>query len=253
LGYFLDEILEVIMTSIVPFQFQSLTIRTIIIDDEVWWVGKDVCAALGYKDPSTAIRNHCKGALKQHPLQTAGGIQELRILSEPDVMRLMVNSTLPEAEPFERWVFEEVLPTIRKTGAYTAEKAIPADRPTKVFPEFFRIARLVGLDKNANSATLKKTGENVLALMNLTHMETEQAWFTPTDLGKRIGVSGRAFNLLLLEAGLQTKEGEHWQPTALGKPLSRLMDTTKRHQDGAMVQQMKWSQDVLRLINQEAA
>lgn len=59
---------------------------------------------------------------KHHPLQTAGGRQEVRILSEPDVLRLIVNSTLPAAEQFERWVFEDVLPTIRKTGTYAVKK-----------------------------------------------------------------------------------------------------------------------------------
>lgn len=56
--------------------------------------------------------------MKRRPLQTAGGVQELRLISEPDMLRLIVNSALPAAERFERWVFEEVLPTIRKTGAY---------------------------------------------------------------------------------------------------------------------------------------
>lgn len=247
------------MSSIVPFSFESSTVRTIIIDDEVWWVAKDAASALGYLDPKSAIKQHCKGVAFHHPLQTPGGIQQVRLINEADLMRLIVNSQLPSAEKFERWVFEDVLPSIRKTGGYRVEPAlVSSDRPAKVFPEYFRIAKLIGLDKNAaaisaNQATFKKTGENVLALMGIEHLETEQPWFTPTELGQRIDVNGRRFNLLLLECGLQTKEGDHWLPTDSAKGMYRFFDTGKRHGDGTAVQQLKWSGDVLGKINREAA
>ncbi len=79
---------------------------------------KDVCDVLGYANASDAINQHCKGVAKRYPLQTTGGIQEVRILNEPDTYRLITGSTLPEAERFESWLFEDVLPSIRKTGGY---------------------------------------------------------------------------------------------------------------------------------------
>ena len=247
------------MSNIVPFTFESITLRTVVIDDEIWWVAKDAASALGYTNTSKAIGDHCKGVTKRYPLQTPGGMQEVRIINEADLMRLMINSQLPSAQKFERWVFEDVLPSIRKTGGYHVEPALlTTERPAKVFPEYFRIAKLIGLDKNAaaisaNQATFKKTGENVLALMGIEHLETEQPWFTPTELGKRIDVNGRRFNLLLLEGGLQTKEGDHWLPTDSAKGMYRFFDTGKRHGDGTAVQQLKWSSDVLTRINREAA
>ena len=113
------------MTSVSPFQFQNqYEIRTLTNDNgEVLFVGKDVAAALGYADHTNAMKQHCKGVVKHHPLQTAGGKQEARVLTEADVLRLIVNSKLPAAEAFERWVFEEVLPSIRKTGAYAMPQA----------------------------------------------------------------------------------------------------------------------------------
>lgn len=105
-------------TSLTLFSFESHPIRTFLLEGEPWFVGKDVCEALGYKDTVNAIKQHCKGVAKYHPLQTAGGLQEVRIISESDTYRLIVGSTLPEAERFEQWLFEEVLPTIRKTGRY---------------------------------------------------------------------------------------------------------------------------------------
>ena len=98
--------------------FNDRLVRIIDRDGEPWFVGKDVCNLLGYRNDADAMNRHCKGVVKRYPLQTAGGMQEARILGEGDVMRLICGSKLPDAVRFERWVFDEVLPSIRKTGAY---------------------------------------------------------------------------------------------------------------------------------------
>jgi len=98
--------------------FEDRPVRIVEMDGEPCFVGKDVCTLLGYTNPNKAMNDHCKGITKRYPLQTSGGLQELRVLSESDVMRLICGSKLPEAVRFERWVFESVLPSIRKTGAY---------------------------------------------------------------------------------------------------------------------------------------
>jgi len=85
--------------------------------------GKDVASILGYKDTTNALKLHCKGVVKHHPLETPGGIQQVRFITEPDLYRLITHSKLPEAEKFERWVFEEVLPSIRKRGGYLTPEA----------------------------------------------------------------------------------------------------------------------------------
>ena len=109
------------MNQVIPFNFESHAVRTVVLDETPWWVGRDVCEALGYKTPQRAIHAHCKGVPKWTPLQTEGGIQQVRIINEGDVFRLIVGSNLPEAQRFEQWLFEEVLPQIRKTGAYMPE------------------------------------------------------------------------------------------------------------------------------------
>ena len=108
--------------SISIFAFDSHAVRTFTDDatGEPLFVAKDVCAVLDYKDPTTAVRSHCRGVQKLHPiLDSLGRTQEVRVLTEADVLRLIVSSNMPEAERFEKWVFEEVLPSIRKTGGYT--------------------------------------------------------------------------------------------------------------------------------------
>lgn len=113
------------MSDLTVFAFDSAAVRVIQVEGEPWFVGKDVATVLGYARPNDALQQHCKGAVKRRPLQTPGGMQEIRIINEPDMLRLIVNSRLPAAERFERWVFEEVLPSIRKTGRYT----MPAQAP----------------------------------------------------------------------------------------------------------------------------
>lgn len=119
------------MTDIIPFSFESKSIRVLNLDGISWFVAKDVAEALGYKDPTTAIKSHCRGVQKLHPLPTAGGKQEFRIILESNVYRLIIGSTLPEAERFERWLFEDVLPAIRKTGSYQM-RPMPAPAPETV-------------------------------------------------------------------------------------------------------------------------
>lgn len=104
--------------ALAPFVFEGREVRTVVVDGVAWFVANDVAAALGYANAADAIRKHCKGVANRYPLRTAGGEQMFRILNESDVMRLIVSSRLPAAVAFERLVFEEILPTVRATGAY---------------------------------------------------------------------------------------------------------------------------------------
>jgi prophage antirepressor-like protein len=81
--------------NITPFQFDSHQVRVVVgSDGEPLFVGKDICLVLGYSNDSDAMKRHCKGGRETLPLQTAGGMQEVRGLSDPDVLRLIVSSTV---------------------------------------------------------------------------------------------------------------------------------------------------------------
>lgn len=100
------------------------SVRAMVDDDGAeLFCAKDVAVALGYKNMNDAIKKHCKGVAKRYPLETPGGTQEMRFITEPDVFRLIVRSKLPSAQRFEAWLFEEVLPALRRTGAYVAAAA----------------------------------------------------------------------------------------------------------------------------------
>lgn len=105
-------------------------------DGEVWFVAKDVCEVLGYSNSRKAIADHCKGG-NESLLPSAGGPQNMTIIPERDVYRLIMRSRLPHAEKFEDWVVGEVLPSIRKTGEYVAPK-VNTDQATNL--ELFKLA-----------------------------------------------------------------------------------------------------------------
>jgi prophage antirepressor-like protein len=113
------------MNELIPFKFENRSIRAVVIEGEPWWVAHDVATALGYKQPHRAYKIHAKGCPKWTPLLTAGGSQNVRIISEGDVFRLIAHCPLEEGQRFEKWIFEEVLPQIRKTGGYgTADEGL---------------------------------------------------------------------------------------------------------------------------------
>ena len=95
----------------------------IIIDGKEYFPATACAKMLGYKSPQDAILQHCKGSVK-HRVLTKGGEQDVKFIPEGDLYRLIVKSKLPSAEKFERWIFDEVIPTIRKHNAYLTDSMI---------------------------------------------------------------------------------------------------------------------------------
>lgn len=95
------------------------SIRIVMKDGKPLFCGKDVAEAPGYKRTADAITTHCKGVCEL-PTPTSGGIQKMKYIPEGDLYRLVAHSELPSAEKFESWIFDEVLPCIRKTGGYVS-------------------------------------------------------------------------------------------------------------------------------------
>lgn len=111
------------MTDIIKFENENFgTIRTIVIDDEVWFVGKDVAKALGYSKPQNAISAHVASDDKRvAPIQgTPGGTQNMLVINESGLYSLILSSKLPTAQQFKHWITREVIPSIRKGGFYSS-------------------------------------------------------------------------------------------------------------------------------------
>ena len=97
--------------------------RTITENGNTLFCGSDVAKALGYVNPSKALNDHCRGITKRDT-PTSSGVQTMSFIPEGDVYRLITHSKLPTAEKFESWVFDEVLPSIRKHGIYATPTTI---------------------------------------------------------------------------------------------------------------------------------
>lgn len=111
------------------FEYCGSLFRAAIDDGEPLFVANDICKALGYTNTSKTLSDHCKGVTKRYTL-SAGGMQETNFINEPDLYRLVFRSKKPEAEAFADYVYEVVLPSIRKTGQYTAQNfSLPAAEP----------------------------------------------------------------------------------------------------------------------------
>lgn len=172
-------------------------IRTVEIEGKIYFVGKDVANALGYSNPRDAIARHCKGVVKHDSFKEGG--QEVALIPEGDMYRLITHSKLESAERFESWVFDEVLSSIRKHGIYATDKVIDdiLNNPdfgiellTKLKEE--RAARLAAEKKNAILMHVNKT-------------------YTMTEIAKELGLkSAIELNKLLAEKKIQYKVNETW-------------------------------------------
>lgn|GEM_PF-5966050 len=112
--------------SLIPFQYESKDVR--VIKDESgnpWWVAKDVCDILDIQQPTKAVSNLDDDEVnKSHLVDSAGKKQEMITISESGLYTLIIRSNKPEAKKFRKWVTSEVLPQIRKTGAYMPQESV---------------------------------------------------------------------------------------------------------------------------------
>ncbi|KQS19238.1 hypothetical protein ASF99_04955 [Exiguobacterium sp. Leaf187] len=141
--------------------FEGTSIRMIGDKTNPLFVASDVAKALGYKEPHKAVNRHCKGGMK-HPVLTNGGTQDMIVIREPDVYRLVTNSKLPAAQKFENWVMEDVLPSIRQTGSYEMPKGIP-------FAELFAATSQMLVKQEQTEAAITVLTEKIDERMTLDY------------------------------------------------------------------------------------
>lgn len=224
------------------FDFEGAQIRIHVDGNgEPLFCATDVAKALGYAKPRNAINQHCKGALIQGPLETAGGTQQVRFIPEGDVYRLIIHSKLPNAVAFEKKLFEEVVPAIRKHGAYmteaTLEKALTS-------PDF-----LIQL-----ATQLKDEQQKRLNLENQIKLDAPKVHFAEAvstaktsiligDLAKILTQNGyetgqkRLFEWLRTNGYLIKQKGSSWNmptQTAMEKGLFEVKESTHQSPDGSV-------------------
>lgn len=182
-------------------------VRTVEIDSKTYFVATDIAKALGYAIPSKAVNTHCKGVSKME-VPTNGGIQEMLIIPEGDIYRLIVKSQLDGAEKFERWVFDDVLPSIRKNGMYAKDELL--DNPDLLLDVVARLKQ----EKDARLAVEKQLEVQAPKIEAYnTLMDSKQALYIG-DVAKLLNSKEwgqKRLFVFLRNAGVLTKDNLPYQ------------------------------------------
>lgn len=216
------------------------SVRTVEIEGKPYFMANDVAKALGYSDCPKAIRTHCKGVAEM-ATPTAGGLQSVKFIPEGDIYRLITHSKLPSAEKFERWVFDEVLPSIRKHRAYmtgeTLEKALMS-------PDFLiQLATKLKEEQERNKALAEDNQRMKPKEIFADAVATSHTSILIGDLAKLIKQNGvdigqkRLFAWLRDNGYLIKRKGSDWNmPTqrSMEMGLFEVKESTINNPDGSV-------------------
>jgi prophage antirepressor-like protein len=233
-------------------------IRMVEIDGKPYAVANDVAKALGYAYPADAIRMHCKGSITYRYL-TNGGEQEIKIIPEGDIYRLIVKAAdqskneeiKAKAERFERWIFEEVLPTIRKTGGYVAhedlfiETYLPyADEATKAL---FKSTLQTIREQNEKIRIMQPKAEYFDALVERNLLTNFR------DTAKELGIKERIFiNWLISKRFIYRDQRGDLRPYApYNKVLFEIKEWTRNEKVGVQTLVTPKGRETFRLLLQK--
>jgi len=249
------------MNQLVAFNFESHNVRICMSDKgEPLFVGADVLSTLSLdRKALERLDDDEKGVSSIH---TPGGPQEMTVVNESGLFNLVLGSRKPEAKRFKRWVTHEVLPSIRKTGAYASAgpfASLPApthDKVNAILSIGEAISRVPGVKPGiAMAATLTVIHENTgLAVDSLRKVlpaaDEPICSLNPTQLGERVGLSARAINARLQSLGFQFKnERNEWELTDPGQQWAEALPFSRHGHSGY---QILWNPAVTEVIREVA-
>ncbi|MBQ6298688.1 MAG: phage antirepressor [Selenomonadaceae bacterium] len=184
-------------------------VRVIELDGEAFFVGRDVAIALGYANPNDALTKHVPDKFKRvSQIATPSGTQNMTVINEAGMYKLVMRSKLPNAERFSDWVCETVLPSIRKHGVYATSDFISKS----IADPTWAIGILTELKAKQDEAALLKV-QLAEAKPKLDYCDTILQCtdlVTTSVIAKDYGYSAKKFNKLLHECGVQFKQGMTW-------------------------------------------
>lgn len=225
---------------------------------KVLFKATDVAKALGYVETAKAVRTHCKGvSVLDTPSENQYGtvvMQPTKYITEADIYRLVMRSKLPEAEKFQDWVCEEVLPSIRKHGAYLTDAAL---QRVVTEPDF-----LIGLanaikEERKNRLAMEAKCEKQKLLIGRQQEQIEElgrrtnyvelvlqckGLLDITQIAQDYGMSGRKLNTILHEKGIQYKDNRQWILYAAYKDKGYVHSATLSLESGKSVMRTQWTQ-----------
>ena len=189
-------------------EFGSLEILT--IDSKPYFPATECAVILGYTNAPDAVRRHCTkdGCVKHAVIDKLGRKQEKRYITEGNLYRLIIRSKLPAAERFERWVFDEVLPTIRKYGAYATDDTL--DEMLRN-PKFAKTLIRKLAEEREKNAELEELADELAPKALYCDLVLQSNNVVPVSLiAKDYGLSATSFNRLLHDLGIQYPIAGTW-------------------------------------------
>ena len=218
------------------FSFENNQVRTILINDEPYFVGKDVANVLGYSNTKDALLRHVDLEDKMGSrITTSGQSREMTIINESGLYSLILKSKLPNARKFKRWVTSEVLPTIRKTGSYTN---VP-----RSFAEALRLAADLEEEKMMLE---QKVAEYEPKITYLDTILASKDAVTTSQIAADYGMSAIQLNKILHHLGVQRKVSGQWllykKHMNCGYTKSHTSEILQTDGTNKIVMSTKWTQ-----------
>lgn len=186
------------------------TLEVLMIDDKPYFSAVECAAVLGYSNPRDAVLRHCRSVVKRdtpHP-QNPQKIMRRGFIPEGDLYRLIIRSKLPAAARFEAWVMDEVLPTIRKHGAYLTDAILEDAIKSQEYA--FELLQRLQAEKNKTDALLGQV-QTLSSKARYCDRVLMSGGVVPVSIiAKDYGMTAMAFNRLLHHLGIQFKLGGAW-------------------------------------------
>jgi len=232
------------------FNYKGREVRTTEIDGETWLVAKDVADILeiqNIRQNMDELDEDEKGVCNVY---TPGGMQNMTVINEAGLYKLTFKSRKDEAKNFTRWVTHEVLPSIRKTGSYSAVKGNP-ELPNGVLEGARLIFETAGIKDNQLALAMDKvyrsyTGRSALQAGEIAlTAPTKKQILTPTEIGTHFGLKAQRVNEILAGAGFQHKINGKWEALPPGDGYAVMQDVGKKRGNGTPVRQLKWDSSIL--------
>ncbi len=225
-------------------QFGNLEILT--IEGKQWFPAINVAETLGYTNPRKAIRDHAKerGVTIRSVIDSLGRNQNKKFIDEGNLYRLISRSKLPQAEQFEEWVFDDVLPAIRKHGIYATDNVI---EQTLKDPDYIiTVLTEYKKEKEQNLLLQQEIGELKPKADYVDEILKSTGTLATTQIAADYGISAQKLNKLLHEARLQRKVNKQWvlYSEHMGKSYTDSDTITIVRSDGRedTVLQTRWTQ-----------
>lgn len=227
------------------FNFDNQKVRTLAINRQPYFVGKDVAEILGYKRTADAIRENVPDKFKGvGVLPTPGGKQRVTVISEAGLYKLAFKSHAKNAEKFTDWVASEVLPSIRKHGAYMTDEKI---EEVLLNPDtIIKLATELKTERERRSIAEQRVNELTPKASYYDLVLSNKSLVTITQIAKDYGMSGQAMNHKLHDLGVIYKQGDTWllysKYQRTGWTHSETIMVTKSDGTQKAVMHTKWTQ-----------